>query len=192
MEVEVAQEVAAPGTGPDDWIEIGRLVRAHGLRGCAVVQLHAEEPTNLGRAERVRLSGAAGVRELSLRRLEPAGTLRDGRARVRVWLEGLDDRSAVERWRDAAVLIPEAILEPLPEGEYYWRDLIGVSCQTRDGRALGVIDEILPTGSNDVLVVRDGPNTHLIPTLRHVLVRLDREAGVLWIDPPPGLLEDGS
>jgi 16S rRNA processing protein RimM len=51
-------------------------------------------------------------------------------------------------------------------------------------------EEIWPTGSNDVLVIRDGTRTRLVPALRSVLVRVDATAGELWIDPPAGLLEE--
>ena len=81
-------------------------------------------------------------------------------------------------------------MEALPSGEYYWRDLIGLSCRTLEGRELGAIEEIWATGSNDVLVVRDGSVTHLVPTLRRVMRRVDVEEGVVWIEPIDGMLEE--
>ena len=58
------------------------------------------------------------------------------------------------------------------------------------GRELGVIEEIWATGSNDVLVVRDGSVTHLVPTLRQVLRRVDVEEAVVWVEPIDGMLEE--
>ena len=87
-------------------------------------------------------------------------------------------------------LLPEAALEPLPEGEFYWREILGLRCLTLAGEELGTVEEIWPTGDVDVLVVRQADRTRLIPALAGLMVRVDREAGELWIDPPEGLLED--
>jgi 16S rRNA processing protein RimM len=179
-----------PAEGQTPWVEVGTVARAHGLKGALLLLLHSDDPANLLAAGRLRLSGAAGDAEFALRSAEPAGAAGNGRARVRVRLEGIEGRDSAERWRGAGVGIPESALRALPEGEYYWRDLIGATCRTLGGRELGAVEEIWPTGSNDVLVVRRGEAQVLIPALHDVLVRLDLEARVLWIDPPDGLLED--
>ncbi len=172
------------------WVEVGRVLRPHGLDGALLVSLYGDDPANLLRADRVRLTGSAGEIEFRPGRARRAGAARGGSARVRLWIPGVERREQAEEWAGAVVAIPEAALEPLPEGEFYWRDLLGLSCRTLAGAELGVIEEIWPTGSNDVLVARAAGATHLIPALREVLVRVDRAAGVLWIDPPEGLLED--
>ena len=108
----------------------------------------------------------------------------------RLWLAGLQSRDRAEAWIGAALLIPETALAALPEGEFYWRDLIGLSVRTVDGRVLGCLEEIWPTPSNDVLVVRDGSDTVLLPALRSLIARVDRAAGEIRVDPPDGLLPE--
>lgn len=175
----------------DAWIEVGRVSRAHGLRGGLLIALLGDGPENLLRAERVLLRSRPGREqgesEFAVRSIEPLPGLRC--SRVRAYLDGIDRREVAESWIGASVLIPESVLEPLAPGEYYWRDILGLRCRTRDGQELGRIEEIWSTGSNDVLVVRRGAQTLLIPALREVLLRVDVESGDLWIDPPPGLLE---
>ncbi len=187
---ETANEKSVPDTGAQEWVEVGRVTRAHGLDGTLFVSLYGEDPGNLLRAETLRLEGRPGSSQISILAAKAAGHQRDGRARVRVRAEGIDRRELAEAWAGARVSIPEAALEPLPEGEFYWREILGLRCLTLAGEELGTVEEIWPTGDVDVLVVRQADRTRLIPALAGLMVRVDREAGELWIDPPEGLLED--
>ncbi len=181
---------AAETAGPTSTrVELGRIARPHGLDGGLLVVLHGDDPANLIRATELTLVGTPGVITFGVRRSSVAGAQRDGRARVRVWLDGLTRREQAEAWSGAGVAVPETALAPLPEGEYYWRDLIGLRCRLPDGTVLGVVEEIWPTGANDVLVVREGDRTVLVPALDEVLVRVDAPRGELWIEPPAGLLD---
>ena len=172
------------------WVEIGRVVRPHSLKGALLVQLHGDDPGNLSGAESVVLSGKSGETELRLRRSAPAGHASGGGVRIRIWLDGLESRDAAEAWIGARLSIAEGDLRTLPDGEYYWRELLGLRCRLPGGDELGVLEEIWPTGSHDVLVIRGPEQQHLVPALRGVLVRLDRERGELWIDPPEGLVDE--
>lgn len=98
---------------------------------------------------------------------------------------GFDDRDAAESLRGVEVISPEEELPPLPEGEYYWHQLIGLEVVTIDGQRVGRIRDILATGSNDVYVT-EGP---LIPAIKEVVERIDLEAGQMIIRPMPGLLD---
>ena len=180
----------------DGWVEVGLVLRPHGLRGELLISLHGDDAGNLSRADRVRLRGEPGRIDFDLLSVRATGprvrTVRaDPRARVR--LAGVETREQAKAWSGAEVRIPESALAPLPEGEYYWRDLIGLACRTLGGESLGSVEEIWSTGSNDVLVVRGSRGTLLVPALRDVLVRVELESssgtdkGVVWIDPPPGL-----
>ena len=164
-------------------VELGRIRRPHGLDGGLVVALHGDDPANLVGASQVVLAGGPGDIPFGVRRVEVVGR------RARLWLDGVSDRAGAERWTGAAVCIPETALAPLPEGEFYWRDLIGARCRLPGGESLGTVREIWPTGSNDVLVIESAGETVLVPATEEVLVRLDRDAGELWIDPPAGLLD---
>jgi 16S rRNA processing protein RimM len=120
----------------------------------------------------------------------PAGALRDGRSRVRLWLQGIETREQAELWLGARLAIPEDALETLSDGEYYWRDILGLRCRTVAGKMLGTVEEIWPAGENDILVVREGGQTTLIPALRQILARVDFDSREIWIEPPAGLLEE--
>jgi 16S rRNA processing protein RimM len=176
----------------DSWVEVGEVARPHGLHGTLLVDLYGDDPENLIRSQRVLLRGGPGSVEFKVGSASPAGEARKGRIRIRVTLAGLDSREHAESWTTARVNIPADALRPLPEGEYYWRDILGSRCITVNGEELGTIEEIWPTSGNDLLVVRGGSRTLLVPALRQVLVRVELERGEVWVDPPEGLLEAGS
>ena len=79
------------------------------------------------------------------------------------------------------IAVPRSELPPLPEGEYYWQDLLGLRVVNCEGVELGEVAEIFATGANDVLVVR-GERERLIPFVEPVVVKVDIEASRLTLD----------
>jgi 16S rRNA processing protein RimM len=185
-----ANSTAAPsGRAVRDWVELGRVLRPHGLEGSLLVALHSDDPSNLIAARELRLAGEPGAIPFRVARAEPAGEGPGGRARVRLTLVGLENRERAALFAGAAVLLPEADLAKLPEGEFYWRDLLGLRVLDRGGAELGTLAEIVPTAGADVFVVRRSGPDLLLPATDSLIVRVDRERGELWLDPPAELLE---
>ncbi len=105
--------------------------------------------------------------------------------------EGLTSRAAAESLRGEVIEIDEEDLPPLPEGEYYIDDLVGMEVVTEDGgEVIGRLSEVLRTGANDVYVVqRPGAKDVLVPAIPDVVKAVDVAAKRMTIDPLPGLLE---
>jgi len=187
-----ANEIAAaPGVAGRGWVELGRVLRPFGLDGGLLVALHSDDPANLLDCSTVSLRGVPGTIPFRVESAEPVGPATGGRARVRLWLEGVDSRERALAWADATLLVPPDAIRPLPAGEFYWRDLIGLSARSADGTALGKVAEILSTKANDVLVLRtQGRPDLLLPVVDGLIVRLERELGELWLDPPAELLSE--
>ena len=179
-----------PDAGRGEWVEIGRLLRPMGREGGLLVELHGEDLKNLLEATEIRLEGAPGEIPFQIREAQAASPSRAGNARAHLLLLGLRSREQVEKWKGARVALPEAAIQPLPAGEFYWREIIGLRARLPDGSELGRVEEIWSTRVNDVLVVRKGSRRNLVPALRELLVRVDRDAGEIWLDPPPGMIED--
>jgi 16S rRNA processing protein RimM len=85
--------------------------------------------------------------------------------------------------------LPEEETVPLPEGAYYWFELIGMEVVTEDGAVLGVLADIYETGSNDVYVVKRGGEELDLPATRDVIRLVDRKAKRMTVRLPEGLLE---
>jgi 16S rRNA processing protein RimM len=92
-----------------------------------------------------------------------------------------DDRDQAKALTNIDILVDEALLPKLEDGEYYWTDLIGLTVINQDGITLGDVTDLLETGSNDVLVVR-GEREHLIPYLpKEYIVDIDREKKIIQV-----------
>jgi 16S rRNA processing protein RimM len=113
---------------------------------------------------------------------------RVGHKRVLVRLQGCEDLTAAEAFREHEVLIPRLWFPPLSAGEYYWFEIEGLAVYGNDGHYLGSIVEIIYTGSNDVYVVRNGTQETLIPALRNVVHTIDLEHGEMRLSTAAGLL----
>lgn len=172
----------------DGQVVLGRAVGAHGLRGEVRVRIFGDGPDNLARHEDVWLAESEG--DPSPRRFA-VNKIGSGRVQeVRLALEGVEDRDTAQGLKGLLVLGTAENLEPLPEGEFYWHELVGCRVESREGRIIGTVREIWETGAHDVLVVEaeDG-RQHLISTARELVPEIDPEAGRIVIELLPGLIE---
>ena len=99
-------------------------------------------------------------------------------------IEGTTERDQAEQWIGRQIAVRREQLPELPEGDYYWRELIGLQVMTRDGMQLGKVKSILPTGANDVLVV-SGEREHLVPYLPEVVIAVDLGLSRITVDWDP-------
>lgn len=102
----------------------------------------------------------------------------------------VQDMNAAEKLKGGILQITREQLVPLPEGEYYIFDIIGLSVYDVQGQFLGKIKDVLRTGANDVYVVKpaDGKDI-LIPALKSVVSDIDVANGRMTVELPEGLLE---
>ena len=165
----------------DDWLRLGVLTAPWGTRGEVKVRLDVE-PAYLARIARVYLGPEH-------RAIDLLGVFRRGRAYT-LQLRGIETMTAAETVRDVDILIPRSEAPPLAEGEFFVADIVGLRAVTTTGRALGTVVEVISTGANDVYVVRGDAGEVLIPAIRDVVTSIDPAAGVLQVEPMPGLLPD--
>ena len=100
-------------------------------------------------------------------------------------LEGIDDRDQAESLVNRPIAVYRDQFPELPEAEYYWADLIGLTVQLGDGTKLGTIERMLATGANDVMVVK-GDKERLIPFVQTQYVKsVSLEDGVVIVDWDP-------
>jgi 16S rRNA processing protein RimM len=165
----------------EDWLRLGVLTAPWGTRGEVKVRLDVE-PAYLECVARVYLGPEH-------RPIDLLGLARRGRAYT-LKLRGIETITAAETLRGVDVVIPRSEAPPLAEGEFFVADVVGLRAVTTTGRALGTVAEVLSTGANDVYVVRGDAGEVLIPAIRDVVTSIDPAAGVLQVEPLPGLLPD--
>lgn len=103
---------------------------------------------------------------------------------VVVQLEGCDDRNTAESYRGVEIAIEQSQLPQLEEGEYYWRDLIGLAVVNLAGEELGTVKKMMETGANDVLVVKTASKEELlIPYVpEYSVIKVDLESKQITVD----------
>ena len=110
---------------------------------------------------------------------------RPGKEQVILKFAGIEDRDAAARLRGAQLCLTGQQLMPLPEGQYYQFQLLGVEVVTTTGESLGPVTEVLRTGANDVYVT----DRALIPAIDSVVKHIDLQARRMLIEPVDGLLD---
>ncbi|MDX1519070.1 MAG: ribosome maturation factor RimM [Gammaproteobacteria bacterium] len=97
-------------------------------------------------------------------------------------LEELNDREQASKLVHTDILIAKADLPELPPGEHYWHEIVGLKVIDTNGRLLGIIQQVMETGGNDVLVV-EGEDRYLIPWVRdEYVIDVDLESGFMRVD----------
>ncbi|WP_062309632.1 ribosome maturation factor RimM [Alicyclobacillus sendaiensis] len=164
---------------------VGVVTKPHGLRGEVRVYPRTdfpEERFSPGSRLWLRPPGAEPVAELEVR---------SGRQHQNLWIVGFKGYHAisdVESWRGYELCVPEDMLHPLPEGAYYYHQLVGLEVISDEGEPLGVLAEVWTPGANDVYVVRKpGQPDLLLPAIRDVILSVDLEARRMTVHLLPGL-----
>ena len=152
--------------------EIGKIVKIHGLGGRMKVVSYLESDTILKSVEEVYVG--SGKRETNLKKVK---NIKINKKHFLLELEGVEDVDAASALVGCQVLIPSDKLERLSEGEYYWRDIIGLEVITEDGEILGRIENVFSTGSNDVYVCAGGEREILLPAIADVIRKIDIKNG---------------
>jgi len=155
-----------------DLFEIGKIVKPRGLKGRMKVISHLESNEILESLEEVFVG--YGKEKINL---EKVRYIKVDKKSFFLELEGVEDVDAVGALVGCPVLIPFDKLGKLSEDEYYWRDIVGLEVVTEDGEILGRIEEILPTGSNDVYVCIGGEREILLPAIADVIRKIDIKNG---------------
>lgn len=107
--------------------------------------------------------------------------------------KGIDNINDIERYKGASLMVAREDAAPLEEGSFYIADLLGAHVETDEGRYLGTLQEVMPTGANDVFVVKDkekqDSKEYLLPNIKSCVLKIDPEAGLITVHMMPGLEE---
>ena len=100
-------------------------------------------------------------------------------------LDGVNDRDQAASLMGWDIFITPDQLPKVAKGEYYWSELMGLNVETIDGVQLGVVDSLLETGANDVIIVQ-GDRERVIPFLQgQTIINIDLDAGRIIVDWDP-------
>lgn len=160
-------------------INVGKVTRAHGVRGEVTVLPYTDNPDRFADGASVLLEDG---RALIVRSSRSHG------GRLLVTFEGVADRTAADELRGRTLVVPESWLPELPAGEWWPHQLEGCEVVTESGLSLGAIVDVIPNPANDLWVARDPTGTEtLVPALRDVLLDVDLESKRVTVRDVPGL-----
>ena len=166
-------------------VVVGRVSRAHGIRGELTVQVRTDEP------ERRFAPGSSLFADG--RRLEVAGSRRHS-GKLLVRFVGVDDRTAAEALHGQVL---EAEVDPADapdaEDEFYDHQLIGLSARRASGEQVGTVRAVTHLPAQDLLTLDVGGREVLVPFVEELVPEVDLETGTVIIADLPGLLDpDGA
>jgi 16S rRNA processing protein RimM len=164
------------------FIAIGRIIRAHGLRGELTVEVLTDFPERFDTIEAVYVGDSQQADAWAV------AATRWHRERVLLTLEGCADRTTAEGLRGLLIQVPIEEAMTLPEDEYYPYQLVGLDVVTTDGEDLGRLSEVIFTNANEVYVVTGPRDQILLPAIADVIEQVDLEAGQMIVRLTEGLV----
>lgn len=168
---------------------VGRVRRAHGIRGELAVEVITDVPDAVfASGARVFAGTTAGdlVPERMELHVERAAPFKGG---MIVHFREITDRTEAEQWRDRYFLVPASELPPPEDGEVYVHELIDMRVVLLSGDEVGRVTDVYELPQGLTLDVRRGEGTVLLPFSDLVVRNVDREARVITVDPPEGMLD---
>ena len=165
------------------YLEVGKIVGTHGVKGMTRVQVWADSPDFLKQFKYLYTS-ESGENKLTVLKVQPHGNI------SLVAFKGVDTIEHAESFRNTVIYIDRSDVK-LPDGRYFITDLIGITVLDADsGKILGEISDVSRTGANDVWHIKKDGKEYLIPAISDVLVDVDIEAEKAVIRPLKGIFDD--
>jgi len=150
----------------DRKIILGKLGKPHGLKGFLYIRHYGDDPKSL-------LNFSQIYSEESL--LGKIDKITEFKDRITIHISGINTRNSAEILRDKEIYVQEDQLPALDNGEAYFYQLENLVVKNKQDEILGLVDYIMPTGANDVLVVKPSKESidnkeRLIPYLRPKII----------------------
>ncbi len=149
---------------PDRPVTLAAIIGAHGVTGEVRLKLFGDGPDSLKHYKTL----FAGPRALTLKSVRPGPN-----GAVARFAE-IGDRTAAEALRGTELSVPRSMLPPLGEGEYYHCDLIGLTCVSAAGDAIGTVVLVENFGAGDILEIEKPDGKRFMVPIRAATIGPDR------------------
>ncbi len=168
----------------EQFLRVGVITTTHGLKGEVKVYPTTDSPERFLDLDEVVLRAKGLERVLHVKHVRFSKNL------VIVKFAEFDKIEDVEGLRQAELYVSRENAVPLEEGEYYIGDLIGMRVFTDEGEELGILNDVIKTGANDVYSVESKKHGNiLIPVIEQCIMGVDIETGVMRVHLLPGLID---
>ena len=165
------------------FLETGKIVGTHGVRGEVRVDPWSDSPEFVKRLKHLYFDEGKVPVSLESSRVH--------KNQVLLKLKGVDTVEQADALRGKVLWLDREEVQ-LPEGTVFQQDLIGLrAVDGSTGTEYGTLEEVLPTGANDVYLIRGaGGKEDLFPAVAHMIQKIDTERGVIELLPIPGIFDN--
>jgi 16S rRNA processing protein RimM len=165
-------------------ITIGRVVKPWGVRGEVKIEPLTDFPDRFRGLTAAWLVSPQGREEQAA-----IASVQYRNGAPYLLFAGFDSPEKARMLNGWFVKVPEEQAVPLPEGTWYWFELMGMEVVAENGDVLGTIVDIFETGSNDVYVVKRGRNEIYLPATREIVKEVDRTTRRMTVHMMDGLVD---
>lgn len=160
-------------------IEVMKITNTHGVKGEMKAQYYAES-----------MAFFKKVKTLYDKKGNPYTItgIREGKGCALVTMEEISDMNGAEGMKNVSLFAKREDFPPLPKGEYYLIDLIGLNAETVDGEEIGEVVNIIESAAQNLLVIKKGEKEVLVPKCDAFVDRVDLEEKKIYITPIEGLI----
>ncbi|SIO84936.1 ribosome maturation factor RimM [Nocardiopsis sp. JB363] len=163
---------------------VGRIGRAHGIRGDVAVEVRTDDPDARFVEGAVLNTDPESVGPLTI------VSIRRHSGKLLIRFKGMADRDTAETLRGTALLVDSEDIAPLDDpDEFHDHELIGMTAVTTDGTTVGRVDDILHYAQDVLVITAEAGHEVLMPFVAALVPEVDVAAGRITLDPPPGLLD---
>ena len=168
----------------EDFFQVGIITATHGLKGEVKVYPTTDDVKRFKRLREVILD--TGKERIGLE----VESVKFFKQFAIVKFKGIDDISAVEKYRKASILVTRENAVRLKKDEYFIADLMGLKVRDESDAEIGVLRDVMETGANDdyVIDLTDGREL-LLPAIKQCVLEVDPESGFMKIHILEGLLD---
>lgn len=169
----------------EELLQVGVVTQTHGIRGEVKVFPTTDDAGRFRDLKKVFLDTGREKLPLEIRGVKFFKQF------VIVKFKGLDTINEVERFRRCPLLVPREDAVPLEEDEYYIADMIGMQVETEDGKAFGILKDVMETGANDVYVIDSISHGEvLVPAIKECIRKVDVAEGKMIVHLMDGLVQE--
>jgi 16S rRNA processing protein RimM len=159
------------------YVAIGKFRRSHGVQGDIVFEIFTDFPERIEPGLQVFVGEELTAKTVT--------TLRPHQNGLILHLDGYTNPEEAAALTNMVVFLPIDQLPPLPDDEFYHHELLGLTVVDVDGAELGVLEEILETGANDVFLIRDRFGKELLlPDIDSVVLKIQPKQRKIVVQPP--------
>ena len=165
-----------------EFLEIGKVVGTHGVRGMVRIQPWSDDGEFLTDFKKFYLGN--GKTKIEMNKIIPHGNV------VIAAIKGVDSIEEAEKLRGQVLYIKRDDAR-LPEGRYFVSEIIGANVFDADTDVLlGSLIDVSPTGANDVWHIKNGEKEYLVPAIPDVIVDVNIDTDTIKLRPLKGIFDD--